>query len=60
MPISVSSTDSDAKTANFQFYLLRDGLRFQSKSKGKLSGDAWKGKGVTEATESKYSLAYNW
>jgi hypothetical protein len=43
MPISVSSTDSDAKTANFKPYLLRDGLRFQSKSKRKLSSDAWKG-----------------
>ena len=43
MPISVSSTDSDAKTANFKPYILLDGLRFQSKSKRKLSSDAWKG-----------------
>ena len=43
MPISVSFTDSDAKTANFQFYLLRDGLRFQFKAKRNLSSDAWKG-----------------
>ena len=43
MPISVSFTDSDVKMANFKSYLLRDGLRFQSKSKRKLSSDAWKG-----------------
>ena len=43
MPRSVSFTDTDVKMANFKFYLLRDGLRFQSKSKRKLSSDAWKG-----------------
>ena len=43
MPLSVSSTNSDAKTANFKPYLIRDGLRFRSKSKEKLSSDAWKG-----------------